>query len=335
MSRTVGGSSGGEGAIIASGASPFGLGSDIGGSIRLPAFFNGVFGHKPSAGLVPSTGQHPMAHREALRFLGTGPLCRRAEDLMPLVRLLAGPDGLDPSTEDMALGDPSTVDLSELTVLTVPDNGRQKVDAALKQAQQRAAAHLEKLGATVRDRHFEDFRHAVDMWATSLSVSEGKHTFRKLMGRTETSDLIGQLGRWMVGNSEHTIAAIITGLFEDVGAGFEKRTAHFLALTQDLRAEVLQALGPKTVIFFPTYPRIAPKHHRPKLRVFDASYTTLINILQLPATHVPMGLNQDGLPMGFQVVGAPGTDHQTIAVAMELERAFGGWVFPSVPGVDG
>ena len=63
--RIVGGSSGGEGAIVGAGGTPFGLGSDIGGSIRMPAFFNGVFGHKPSGGLVPGTGQYPMAENEA------------------------------------------------------------------------------------------------------------------------------------------------------------------------------------------------------------------------------------------------------------------------------
>ena len=72
--RTVGGSSGGEGAIVAAGASPFGLGSDIGGSIRMPAFFNGIFGHKPTGGLVPATGQYPKAEGSALQCLTTGPL---------------------------------------------------------------------------------------------------------------------------------------------------------------------------------------------------------------------------------------------------------------------
>jgi fatty acid amide hydrolase 2 len=334
LGRTVGGSSGGEGAIIASGASPFGLGSDIGGSIRMPAYFNGVFGHKPSPGLVPNTGQHPIAHREALQFLGTGPLCRRAEDLMPLLRILSGPDGLDPSIETRELGDPESVDLSQLTVLTVPDNGAKKVDKELQEAQERAANHLASLGAKVQVRQFEGFHHGAEMWITNLSAHEGKHTFRKLMGRPDTLDLVGQLGRWMVGGADHTIVAILTGLFEDVGAGFEKRTRHFLSLTEEIRATVHASLDPNTVILYPTYPRLAPRHHMPKLRVFDAGYTCIINLLHLCATHVPMGLSRKGLPLGFQVVGVPGTDHQTIAVAMELERAFGGWVPPTIQGVD-
>ena len=93
--RTAGGSSGGEGAAVGSGGSPVGLGSDIGGSIRVPAFFNGVFGHKPSPGLVPNTGQFPSTEGEAAYMLTLGPLTRHAEDLMPVTRIIAGPDGID------------------------------------------------------------------------------------------------------------------------------------------------------------------------------------------------------------------------------------------------
>src|SRR5207237_4871758 len=103
--RTAGGSSGGEGAIVGAAGAPFGLGSDIGGSIRMPAFFNGVFGHKPTGGLVPNSGQFPMAHGPALRYLTTGPIARHAEDLMPLLRILAGPDGDDAGCVAMELGD--------------------------------------------------------------------------------------------------------------------------------------------------------------------------------------------------------------------------------------
>ena len=134
--RTVGGSSGGEGAIISAGASPFGLGSDIGGSIRMPAFFNGVFGHKPTGGLVPGTGQHPCAENEALRFLTTGPLCRRAEDLMPLLRVMAGPDGVDSGCYEMQLGEPNDVDWKSLRYLNLRGFRRYPVHPSLKHRQQ-------------------------------------------------------------------------------------------------------------------------------------------------------------------------------------------------------
>ncbi|KAA0173175.1 hypothetical protein FNF27_05400 [Cafeteria roenbergensis] len=87
--RTVGGSSGGEACVVASGAVPLGVGSDIGGSIRMPAAFNGVFGHKPTGGLVPGTGQFPFA---TTRLLCTGPIARYAEDLWPALCVVAGAD---------------------------------------------------------------------------------------------------------------------------------------------------------------------------------------------------------------------------------------------------
>src|SRR5690606_31809746 len=121
--RIPGGSSGGEGAIVGAGASPFGLGADIGGSIRMPAFFCGVFGHKPTGGLVPGTGQYPIAENEALRYLTTGPIARHARDLFPLLELLAGPDGRDRGCAAMPLGDPGDVDLRSLSVVSVTGNG--------------------------------------------------------------------------------------------------------------------------------------------------------------------------------------------------------------------
>src|SRR3954469_4559903 len=92
--RTAGGSSGGEGAAVGAGFAPIGLGTDIGGSIRLPAFFNGVFGHKPSRGIVPSSGHFPAPSRDgaSAQMLAAGPLARRAEDLMPFIRAVAGRD---------------------------------------------------------------------------------------------------------------------------------------------------------------------------------------------------------------------------------------------------
>src|SRR3954449_3366662 len=144
--RTAGGSSGGEGAAVGSGGSPFGLGSDIGGSIRLPAFFNGVFGHKPSPGLVPDTGQWPSARGEAARLLTIGPLARRAEDLMPALRLISGPDGEDPLCEPIELGDPADVDLAGVEVLVSDDAAWRPLKGELRDARERAAGALAHAG---------------------------------------------------------------------------------------------------------------------------------------------------------------------------------------------
>lgn len=101
VSRIVGGSSGGEGAIIAGAGSVFGVGSDIGGSIRMPAFFNGVYGHKPSSNVISNESQYPPASGRRSDMLTTGPICRYASDLALMFKIFAGTnyDELAPNFE--------------------------------------------------------------------------------------------------------------------------------------------------------------------------------------------------------------------------------------------
>jgi fatty acid amide hydrolase 2 len=81
-------------------------------------------------------------------------------------------------------------------------------------------------------------------------------------------------------------------------------------------------------MLYPSFPRLAPRHHTPLLVPFQFAYTAIFNVMQMPATQVPLGLDASGLPLGVQVASSRGHDHLTIAVAMQLERAFGGWRSP-------
>jgi fatty acid amide hydrolase 2 len=325
--RTSGGSSGGEGAIVGAGGSPFGLGSDVGGSIRMPAFFNGVFGHKPTGGLVPSTGQFPVAENEALRYLTSGPLARRAEDLMPLLRILAGPDGKDPACVAMKLGDPKDVRLRGLRVVHVPDNGMTRVDPVLVDAQDRAAEALRERGANVVRARVDQLRSSLEMWSSMMSAAGGT-AFGTLLGNGEPIDALAQLARWAVGRSPHTLPAIALTLIEKVPALMPGRTEKMVALTRALRHDVVSLIGEGGVMLFPSYSMPAPRHHRAFFPPVDWAYTAIFNVLELPVTQVPLGLGARGLPLGVQVVGVHADDHVTIAVAEALEEIFGGWVPP-------
>lgn len=326
--RTVGGSSGGEGAIVGAGASPFGLGSDIGGSIRMPAFFNGVFGHKPTGGLVPGSGQFPMAEGVATRYLTTGPLCRRAEDLWPLMRLLAGPDGVDPGcTAEHPLGDPSTVSLEGLEVLSVEGNGAFAPDSALVEAQRRVAQHLERRGARVRVERIAELRQSLDIWSSMLAASEGP-TFAELMGEGVPVRAGRELLAWSIGRSHHTLPAIALALIEKLPGLMKERAEEAKTLGERLRKTLVSAIGPRGIMLYPSYPKLAPLHGTALLPPIQWAYTAILNVMEVPATQVPLGLHR-GLPLGVQVAGVHGNDHVTVAVALELERAFGGWVPPS------
>ncbi len=326
-SRTAGGSSGGEGAIVGAGASPFGLGSDVGGSIRMPAFFNGVFGHKPSGGLVPNTGQFPIAENDALRYLTTGPLCRRAEDLMPILRVLAGPDGKDSGCEARTLGDPRSVRLDGMRVVVIRDNGIVRVETALADALENAAVALGKRGAKVVEARVDKLARSLEMWSAMLHAAGGA-TFSESMGEGVPIKAGRQLVRWLVGRSPHTLPAIMLALLEKVPGMMPGRAEQMVAQTHELRHDIESLVSPGGVMLYPPFPKIAPKHMRPLLSPLDFAYTAIFNVLQNPVTQTPLGLDNRGLPLGVQVVGVYKEDHVPIAVAMALEEDFGGWVPP-------
>jgi fatty acid amide hydrolase 2 len=329
---TAGGSSGGEGSIVGSGASPFGLGSDIGGSIRMPAFFNGVFGHKASSGVVPATGQYPIAHGRARALLSTGPICRRAEDLWPLLRILAGPDGEDASATTLLAGDPAAVDPRELEVFVVRDNGRLAVADELMDAVERSALALARRGAKVRRFSHPLFARSLEIWAANMAAGDGP-TFAELMGEGTAVPPLRELGRFLVRRSRHTLPAIGLGLIEKLSERFPGPLAEMLRATAELRAALEDLLGGangRGVLLYPPYPETAPRHVRPLLFPVKWMYTAIFNALELPVTQVPTGLDRRGLPTGVQVVAAHGGDARTIAVARMLEDALGGWVPPAL-----
>ena len=326
--RTAGGSSGGEGAIVGAGGAPFGLGADVGGSIRMPAYFNGVFGHKPSSGLVPNTGQFPVNTGGALRFLSTGPIARRAEDLLPLLRVLAGPDGVDGACEARTLGDPDAVDVRDLVVLDVPDNGRLAVSRDVRDAQRRCAGWLARRGAKVRIARIDGLRRSAEIWSAMLGSAEAV-TFRELMANGAPFSPAAELARWTAGRSRHTLPALVLALVEGVTKLRPDDTARFVAMGRALRHELDALLDRSTVLLFPTYPTVAPKHGEALRLPVKWMYTAIFNVMELPVTAVPLGLDARGVPLGVQVVGAHGCDHVTLAVARAIERETGGWVPPA------
>jgi len=327
--RIVGGSSGGEGAIVAA-ALPFGLGSDIGGSIRMPAFFNGVFGHKPSGQLVPGTGQYPMAEGKAKRMLATGPITRHAEDLWPLMKVLAGPDGQD--GEEIELGEPSEVSIEGLRVLVVADNGMTTPSPEMAASLQGCADHLASRGARVEHVAIPRLKRSFDIWSSAMGAYKSKG-FGELMGNGSPISPIRELARRPLGRSEYTAMASLLAIAEGLTDRVPQFRDAMLKQGEQLRVEVAEHLGDDGVMLFPPFPRTAPRHYWPFVRQlglrFDYAYTAILNFLELPVTQVPTGLDRRGLPLGVQVIAAHGQDHRTVAVAVELERAFGGWVPPA------
>lgn len=319
LKRTCGGSSGGEGAAVGSGTAPFGLGSDIGGSIRLPSFFCGIFGHKPSPGLVPNDGQFPIAEGEALNYQCTGPMTRRHEDLEPLLRILAA----DKASE---IGDPASVSFSDMTVHVVTGDGLWKVDPELAAAQQRAADVLAARGARIVRTTIPQLKRGFDIWSAMLAAESTP--FRTQLAEGGEFHAWKEIGKLVRRKSEHTFPAVGLAVIERVPEMMPTRSRKQVAAGLALRDEVEALLAGNSVILYPPYPHPAPKHNQPLLPPLRFTYTAIWNVMLTPITQVPLGLSSQGLPLGVQVIGARGQDHRTLAVAKVLEEDFGGWVPP-------
>ncbi len=314
--RSAGGSSGGEGAAVGSGGSPFGVGSDIGGSIRIPAFFCGVFGHKPSPGVVSNDDMYPEASGESTRMLAVGPLARRAADLMPVLQIMA--------ESGAALEDPDDVSLAGLPVTTVEDSSLLPMSRELRDARERAVGALVAAGAVVRRVSLRSWRSAALPYLVTLQAGAGQTT----AGLIEAAGAAVPTWRTLARRGgPHTLATRITltaERFPQIGS--QKR---LLAAGRALASELVEAIG-EGVLLHPAHPRVVPRHGRTVGRPWLITPAAVFNLAGVPVTEVPLGLNAAGLPLGVQVAAGAGCDHVSIAVALELERAFGGWVPPPV-----
>ncbi len=330
LHRTPGGSSGGEGALVAAGASPFGIGSDVGGSVRIPAAFCGVPGHKPTGGLVPNTGHHPAAPERGGTYLCTGPIGRTVADLELILGVIAGPDGVDPACVSR-FGGPSSVDLCDVTVIPIEHNGACRVRAGVRAAVRNSAQALADQGATLRDGVvIPGLARSFQLWSGMLSEAADDR-YDIVLGDGEPIDMGRELLRMATGRSRHTIAGLLLTLGDKLVGALPQDLGPLVDEGKALQADVEAILGDMGVLIYPPYSRPAPRHRDAWRTALDAQYTAIFNVLELPVTVVPVGFDERGLPLAVQIVGSRGQDALTLRVGRALEAAMGRWC-PAEPG---
>ncbi|KAM8952840.1 fatty-acid amide hydrolase 2 [Pelodytes ibericus] len=323
----VGGSSGGEGCILAAGGSVIGVGSDIGGSIRMPAFFNGIYGHKPTTGIVPNEGQFPDAHGCRCDFLCTGPMCRYAGDLTFVLKIMAGKNA-----ERLSLD--KEVSLPKLRFFSMDNDGGgmfvTAMDTELVQAQRKLVDYLEAdLGVSVQPVSIHNLRYSFQIWSAMMSSdgNEGQ-SFTDLMSGEKSMWPSWELLKWIFCLSDHTLPAIGLALTEKLASLNTEGNKRMVKKAKHLRDEISTLLGDDGILIYPSHPKIAPRHHEPLTMPFNFAYTGIFNVLGFPVTQCPLGLSKAGLPLGIQLVASHYNDRLILALAQHLEKGLVGWTPP-------
>ncbi len=320
LTRTPGGSSGGEAATIAAGGSPLGLGTDSGGSIRVPAHFCGVAGLKPTWGRVPLTGLFPPPFGTNARLRHAGPLARRVEDLALALPILAGMDWRDPGVVPMPLGDAQAIDLRSLRVAFFTSMPGSAPTPETVKTVQKAAEALVEAGAVVEE-------------ATPPGIEQSFEFFRMITGADGGASL--RLGLQMVGTTE---VSPLLEQFLALASPTPLSVGEFGGLMTrcDMwRSAMLAFLEPYDALLSPVAATPALPHGMSgdleKLPGFG--YAIAHNLTGWPAVSVRSGTSPEGLPIGVQVAARPWREDVALAVAQQLETALGGWQRPPLAGV--
>jgi amidase len=311
--RTPGGSSGGEAALLGADASVVGIGTDGGGSIRIPCHYCGIVGLRPTAGLVAETGCWPSTRDTGYLDMATiGPMARYVEDLALLLPVIAGPDGVDPFVQGVELRDHRLVDARALRVGYYTDDGLWRVSEGVAAAVEAAAEALAGAGCLVEQATPPDLTGATDLFF-ELMAADG--------GAKARADLAPAGGRHV---------EQMSGLLESLRPLALDASGFFSLLTRlfSFRAEVRAFVDRYDVVLAPPAAGPAPLHGcvpgtDEPLESYDAfNYTHVYSAAGLPVAVVRVG-EERGLPVGVQIVASAFRDDVALAAAAALEEAFG------------
>ena len=336
LAHNPGGSSGGESALQASAGISLSFASDTGGSIRMPAAFCGVFGHKPTPNIVSVLGADihdaKVLLEDSMQVLG--PICRYADDLVPILKVLIGDNA-----HLLQLDTQVFLTKCKYFYLTTSIGGNMvsPVEPEVRQANQRVVDYLEdNFGVRVIPLHIPELRNIFSLFTAELArISPDSSLCADIVDRKGSAWVSVEILRKLTGLGRHTAPILAQAAMErtmqtvsyaaNMFGAKHGRTNQQLA---DLKTRVNNILGQNGILLSPAHPTVPPYRYQSYTKPFNFLYTAVHNALGLPATVVPLGLSRDGLPLSIQISAAEYNDHLTLALAKELERPFGGWTPP-------
>jgi amidase len=325
VGRVPGGSSGGEAASLASGMCALGLGSDYGGSIRIPAHFCGVVGLKPTWGTIPGTGHlppSPAAPPPIAHMATIGPMARYVDDLTLEYNLLRGPHPSTPYTVPSLEAHPENVNLKQVTCAYFTEvESAAPVAAEIRTAVERAARSLSKIGVPVEQKT-PPIKEAARIWADYAMADGGQLLREMLAGRENLS-------------RERLRRSFMTQLPSKSAAEFFRTSIErdiFRVQLQHFMERYAIVIGPPFCITAFEHGALDVNIDGNSFNLFTANWPALwVNCAGLPAAVVPAGQDRDGLPIGVQIVGRAFDEETVLAVAKALEQELGGFKKPPLP----
>ncbi len=323
IERTPGGSSGGEAAAIAAGMSAGGVGSDGGGSIRVPAHFSGICGLKPTPGRIPATGHFPASGGPFALLGVVGPMARTVADVKALFEVTQGPDDGDTCAAPVALRWPEDNEVKKLRVGYFEDDGRTPVTTETRAAVRTAAEVLRGAGFQVEPFRPAGLEEARVLWK-KFFVTAGGMLIRPMFHERE-KDLSPTLKQFLDWSAAEPPLSGDTLLEAWIGRDI-------------LRAKFLEQMRKYPILLCPAAAIPAFRHGDRSWKIegktveyLDAwSYTEWFNLLGNPGAVVPVSHSSEGLPIGVQIVGRPWEEEQVLAVAAALEKECGAWRIPPI-----
>ncbi len=311
LNLSAGGSSGGEAAIIAAYGSPFGLGTDGGGSIRVPAHYCGISGIKPTQGLIPLTGiSLPGAGAGCLQAFGTcGPMARFVEDLSLGMSVLSGPDLFDPNVPPVKFNNSTDFDISSLKVAYFTDNGIVKPTQDIVDVILKAVKFLSSIGMNVEEARPIDIEKTFELhWQPFFTMCDG--------GKT--------VSRFLEELPDYQVSKLRKQYHED--AKQCNLTTHELnqrfAEVAQFKWQTYQFLNEYDILICPPCATVAKNHGQCLNEIKDFTYTMTFNNSGSPAVVIPFGFSKEGLPIGVQIVANLWKDHIALAVAKVMENFY-------------
>lgn len=323
LSRTAGGSSGGESAAIASCCSAAGVGSDGGGSIRVPAHFTGICGLKPTPGRIPATGHFPNSVGPFALTGVVGPMARTVADLRALFDVMQGYDEGDTCAAPVPIRQVGRNDIKKIQIGYFEEDHRTPVTPETSAAVRTAALALQRADCKVSPFLPQGLEEARELWWKFFGTAGAMLLGPMTSGQEEKlSPILKQFMSWTAAEPPHTAESLLnTWIQRDI-----------------VRMRIFAQMKEIPVLLCPVAAVPAFRHGERSWNIngrtveyLDAwSYCAWFNLLGMPAAVVPVAPSKEGLPIGVQIVGLPWQEELVLTVAALVEQECGGWREPPI-----